>query len=68
MRPKLHKRLNGYLRLPRKIFHLLETNVLSQEEFILFYFYLSVAGWDMSHEDIYGKIETTNNEVARLLG
>lgn len=66
----LLKKLNGYLKWNRDIFFVLHIQELTQEEFILYLFGLSITDWDVSpsHRETYGSFSATNRDIADAMG
>lgn len=67
MKNKLLKKLYGFDCAPKDRFNLLIFGVLKFQEFILYEFYITITDWDRRHPT-YGCVNTTNREVAILLG
>lgn len=61
------KRLNGFIRLDRKIIFLLSDRILTQEEFLIYLLSIFLTDWSIDH-DAYGSVCALNREIAQLLG
>lgn len=67
MKNPLNKKLRGFQKAPRERFKLLRDGLLTVEELMLYEFYIAITDWDVAH-NIYGKFQTTDDKVAKIMG
>lgn len=65
---RIKKRLKGYISHPRERFFLLQSKVLTPQEFVVYEFYLSIADWDKKHSKKFTTFYAPNKDVATYLG
>ncbi len=66
----LFKKLRGYQKAPRDRFYLLHMGILTTEEFVVYEFGIAITDWDdgPGHDEIYGKFQATNKQIAEVCG